>query len=216
MILKKFFLASLAIVCLTGAAHSQGENSVFFYKVVNKHSAGFLSKELNEQFKFFYKLQLRHDTIFPSFCLDSLGRECFPKVPYKLYVENGKITARYFEELLEEKQPRDTVGINERITLFSLDSMSTVKLDEPIDFPIMFFDYNIETKYVSDEVVTFGEERFDCYKFKLLDFPEKGYTCVYIDKRRLIPVKYEVFSFSSGKKDAAVRDYSSINLFRVE
>ena len=210
---------TLVIAAVLAINVATASNPSYFFTVTNKHSSTFMSKELIEQFNFVYKLEVRNDTIYPFYCLDSLGSECFPKIPYMLKSNEGKsITVKYFEEAIEENDEKDVVDqdMNFEIELFSTNTNDTITLREPIDFPIMFFDDDVKTVCVGSDFVIFNNEKFDCYKFKLLDFPVKGYSFIYLNKSDLVPIKYEVFSFASKKEKNSIKGYSSINLYKIQ
>lgn len=207
--------AALSILLFVSVA-TQAANSSYYFTVSNKSSGTILSKEMSEQFNFFYKLSFSNDTIYPYYCHDSLGKECFPKIPYMLKEKDRIITVKYFEEALDDTYGEaNTSEMNYELTLFSLNPNDTLKLTEPIDFPIMFFDDNVKTVFSGEDVVVYGDNRLDCYKFKILDFPIKGFSYIYLDRKNLVPIKFEVISFSS-KKSATIRDYSTINLYKIE
>jgi len=206
----------MVLVLAAGMVYSQNSSKSYFFKINNKQASTMFSKEMSKQFEFYYKLEVRNDTIFPYFCLDSIGNECFMKVPYMLLWKENFIDVRYFEEALSEEEVKSPSDLNYEVTLFSKDAKDTIKLSEPIDFPIMFFDDNVKTTYTQDDYVLFDESKFDCMKFKLINFPVNGYSFIYIAKDGLFPIKFEVFSFASRKDMNSVKEYSSVNLYKIE
>lgn len=153
----------------------------------------------------FYKVDLRNGGIYPYIKVEPNQEFYVAKDPYKLSIFDRTI----FGELIDESfEPGET-----KEKLFTLQEGQKIEMSEPADYLILFLGTNISSEFIGEEKLEILDFQASCYKFKINDYPAKGYSYVYINKSPLVPVKFE--TFEQKKKGKGYFTSSSIEIYKM-
>jgi len=153
----------------------------------------------------FYKVDLRNGGIYPYIKVEPDQEFYIAKDAYKLSLFDRTIFGELIDEAFEPGETKEK--------LFTLQEGQKIELPEPADYIIMFLGTNISSEYIGEESLPVLDFQVPCYKFKINDFPAKGYSYVYLSKSPLVPVKFE--TFVPKKKGKGFYSSSSIEIYKI-
>lgn len=183
-------------------------NSIIYSQIVNNSSLHYQishSQRQKKDRKIFpenYVLHYQDSIIVPLLYKGDVIKKHVSFVTYQMEKTNDTIFATY----------NDGTEIT-RTPMFTLNTMNMITIDFEFDFPIMFFDRGVKTRYVrTQEINVMGIDR-DVYRFKLENFPEDGYSIVFLDVKTLIPLQYEIYSFTQNNR---LKFYTGLELVKID
>lgn len=151
----------------------------------------------------YYKIDIRGNEIYP-YVKASEGEDFFiAREPYRLSLYDRSI----FGEIIDPDFPAGEM----KELLFTIQEGVKKVLKEPADYPIMFFGHGCSSQYIEEVDLKILSFTTKCYKFRLNDFPSKGYSFVYIDKNFIFPVGFETYiKKKKGEKEMVKHSWFEI------
>jgi len=177
-------LAVLFFMSLFVAFSQIEQNTAIYFKMVQVNY-DFKTGNPQDTAYVYYKVEIRNNEIFPYIKAEE-GEEFYvSREPYRLSLYDRSV----FGEIIDPDFPAGEM----KELLFTVQEGVKKVLKEPADYPIMFFGHGCSTQFMEEVDYPILSFTTRCYKFRLNDFPKRGYSFVYLNKELMIPVGYETY-----------------------